>query len=421
MPEVSTLGAITALVVAIALILRKVPPAYGMIIGALIGGVVGGVSLPDTVTLMIGGAQGIVTAVLRILAAGILAGVLIESGAATSIAETIVKKVGETRALLALALATMILTAVGVFVDVAVITVAPIALAIARRADISKMAILLAMVGGGKAGNVMSPNPNSIAAADAFNVPLTSVMAAGVIPGLCGMLLAYFIAQKLIHKGSKVQAHEVVNVDMSRLPSFGAAIVAPLVAIVLLSLRPIAGISIDPLIALPVGGLLGALVMKRYRDTTHFAVSGLTRMAPVAVMLLGTGTLAGIIANSGLKNVLIDALTSSGLPSYLLAPVSGAMMSLATASTTAGTAVASSVFSQTILDLGVPALAGAAMIHAGATVFDHMPHGSFFHATGGSVHMDMKERLALIPYESAVGLMIAVVSTLIFGVFGLFV
>ncbi|MGL5421259.1 MAG: GntP family permease, partial [Plesiomonas shigelloides] len=60
MPEVSTLGAITALVVAIALILRKVPPAYGMIIGALIGGVVGGVSLPDTVTLMIGGAQGIV-------------------------------------------------------------------------------------------------------------------------------------------------------------------------------------------------------------------------------------------------------------------------------------------------------------------------------------------------------------------------
>lgn len=73
-----------------------------------------------------------------------LAGVLIESGAATSIAETIVKKVGETRALLALAIATMILTAVGVFVDVAVITVSPIALAIARRADISKTAILLA-------------------------------------------------------------------------------------------------------------------------------------------------------------------------------------------------------------------------------------------------------------------------------------
>ncbi len=37
---------------------------------------------------------------------------------------------------------------------------------------------------------------------------------------------------------------------------------------------------------------------------------------------------------------------------------------------------------------------------------------------GGSVHMDMHERLKLIPYETAVGLMIATVSTLIFGVFG---
>ncbi|PMH43843.1 gluconate:proton symporter [Vibrio sp. 10N.286.49.B3] len=421
MIEVSTLGALAALVIAISLILKKVPPAYGMIIGALVGGVIGGVSLTDTVGLMIGGAQGIVTAVLRILAAGVLAGVLIESGAATSIAETIVKKVGETRALLALALATMILTSVGVFVDVAVITVSPIALAIARRADLSKMAILLAMVGGGKAGNVMSPNPNAIAAADAFNVPLTSVMAAGIIPGLCGMMLAYFIAKRLVNKGSKVAEHEVAAVDYSKLPSFGASIIAPLIAITLLALRPIAGINVDPLIALPLGGLVGAVAMGRFADTNHFAVSGLNRMAPVAVMLLGTGTLAGIIANSGLKDGLIDLLTTSGLPSYLLAPISGAMMSLATASTTAGAAVASNVFSHTILELGVPGLAGAAMIHSGATVLDHMPHGSFFHATGGAVHMDIRQRLKLIPYESAVGLMIAFVSVMIFGVFGLFV
>jgi len=68
-------------------------------------------------------------------------------------------------------------------------------------------------------------------------------------------------------------------------------------------------------------------------------------------------------------------------------------------------------------ELGVSGLAAAAMIHAGATVFDHMPHGSFFHATGGSVNMDIKERLKLIPYESAVGLIMTIVSTLIFGVF----
>ena len=415
--SVSALGAIVALVVAIGLILRKVPPVYGMMAGALIGGLVGGADLVQTVTLMIDGAKGITTAVMRILAAGVLAGVLIESGAATVIAETIVKKLGETRALLALAVATLILTAVGVFIDVAVITVSPIALALAQRVDLSKMAILVAMIGGGKAGNLMSPNPNAIAASDTFKVPLTSVMVAGIIPAIFGLALTYFLAKRLTKTGTTVVAEEVTAHTAGHYPSFAAAISAPVVAIILLALRPIADIKIDPLIALPVGGLAGAIIMGQFRKINDYAVSGLGKMSGVAIMLLGTGALAGIIGNSGLKDVLIDSLTASGLPAYLLAPVSGSLMSLATASTTAGTAVASNVFSGTLLDLGISSLAGAAMIHAGATVFDHMPHGSFFHATGGSVAMAIKERLKVIPYETAVGFIMTVVSTLIYGVF----
>lgn len=404
MTTVSAIGALVALIVAIFLILKKVSPAYGMLVGALVGGLIGGADLSQTVSLMIGGAQGITTAVMRILAAGVLAGVLIESGAANSIAETITNKLGETRALLALALATMILTAVGVFVDVAVITVSPIALALSRRSDLSKAAILLAMIGGGKAGNIMSPNPNAIAAADTFHLPLTSVMMAGIIPALFGLILTYFLAKRLINKGSKVTDKEVIVLETQNLPSFLTALVAPLVAILLLALRPLFDIKVDPLIALPLGGLIGALCMGKLRNINSYAINGLSKMTPVAIMLLGTGALAGIIANSGLKEVLIQGLEHSGLPSFILAPISGVLMSLATASTTAGTAVASNVFSSTLLELGVSILAGAAMIHAGATVFDHMPHGSFFHATGGSVNMDIKERLKLIPYESAVKL-----------------
>lgn len=418
--SVTVLGALTALVVAIVLILRKVPPAYGMMIGALAGGIVGGIGLVDSVNLMMDGAKGMIPAVLRILAAGVLAGVLIESGGAKTIAETLVRKVGETRALFALAVATMVLTAVGVFIDVAVITVAPIAIAIAQRADLSRMAILLAMIGGGKAGNIISPNPNAISAAEAFNIPLTSMMMAGIIPAVLGLFATYLIAKRLSKKGTKITGQESVDECAEQLPSFLAAMMAPITAIVLLALRPLAGIVIDPVIALPVGGLVGALCMGRIKQINQFAVSGLGKMSGVAIMLLGTGTLAGIISNSQLKDVIIDSLASSGLPAYLLAPISGAFMSLATASTTAGTAVASSVFGSTIMGLGVASLGAAAMIHAGATVFDHMPHGSFFHATGGSVNMAMKERLRLIPYETAIGLVLAVVSTLVFGVFGWF-
>jgi len=409
-----------ALIIAIVLILKKVPPAYGMLTGAIIGGLVGGVDIANTVLLMIEGAEDIIPAVLRILAAGVLAGVLIESGAAAVIAETIVKKLGETRALLALSLATMILTTVGVFVDVAVITTAPIALAIANKAGISKTAILLAMIGGGKAGNIMSPNPNAIAASDAFDVPLTSIMAAGIIPAVFGLAITYLLAKRLVKKGSIVQMEEIDSPVSTKLPSFLTAIIAPIVTILLLALRPLFNISIDPMIALPVGGIVGAIVMGRGKKINDYAVSGLGKMSGVAIMLLGTGTLAGIIANSGLKDVLIDGLNVLGLPGYVLAPVSGIFMSAATASTTAGTAVARQVFGSTILDMGVSALAGAAMMHAGATVLDHLPHGSFFHATGGSVNMEMKERLKLIPYETLVGLTLAIISTLIYGVFRLF-
>ncbi|MBS8264153.1 GntP family permease [Mesobacillus boroniphilus] len=418
--QVSAFGAVVALIVAIFLILKKVSPAYGMIAGALIGGLVGGVDVTNTVALMMEGAKGIIPAVLRILAAGVLAGVLIESGAAAVIAETIVKKVGETRALLALAIATMILTTVGVFVDVAVITVAPIALAIANRAGISKTAILLAMIGGGKAGNIMSPNPNAIAAADAFQIPLTSVMAAGIIPAIFGLTVTYILAKRLVNKGSNVTAQESETAINGKLPMIVPAVVAPLVTIILLALRPLFDINIDPMIALPAGGIAGALAMGRIRHINDFAVAGLGKMSGVAIMLLGTGTLAGIIANSGLKDVLINSLDALGLPAFVLAPVSGIFMSAATASTTAGTAVASQVFGTTILEMGVTALAGAAMVHAGATVLDHLPHGSFFHATGGSVNMEIKERLKLIPYETAVGLTLAIVSTLIFGIFKFF-
>ncbi|WP_070121245.1 GntP family permease [Bacillus marinisedimentorum] len=418
--QVTALGAFAGLVIAIGLILKKVSPAYGMIAGALLGGLLGGAGLAGTVEIMMEGAKGIIPAVIRILTAGVLVGVLLESGAAGVIAETIVKKLGEKRALLALALAAMILTAIGVFITVAVITTAPIALAIAHRANLSKPGILVAMVGGGKAGNLISPNPNTIAAANAFDVPLTSVMAAGIIPAVFGILAAYLVAGRLAGRGSFVRIQEVKSGKNHEQPGFTAAIAAPLVTIFLLALRPLFGFEIDPLIALPAGGIAGAVLMGKARHINEYATSGLAKMSGVAIMLLGTGALAGVIGNSAVKDVVIAALTASGMPAYVLAPVSGAFMSMATASTAAATVVAGNVFSTTLLDLGVSALAGAAMIHAGATVFDHLPHGGFFHASAGSVHMDIKERLKLLPYESLIGLVLAAVSMLIYGVFGFF-
>lgn len=416
MVTISALGAVVGLIVAIVLIMKKVNPAYSLILGSVIGGLIGGASLSETVSLMMSGASGMIPAILRIITAGVLAGVLIETGAAKKIAETIVDTLGENKAVIAIVLSAMILTMVGVFVDVAIITSAPIALAIAKKVNMSRTALLLALVGGGKSGNIISPNPNAIAAAEAFNVPLTSVMMAGIIPALFGLVVSIIVAKLLEKRGSKILEDEVEQKENEELPSFFSAIIGPIVAIGLLSLRPIANIVIDPLIALPVGGFIGCLAMKKIKNFNSYCIFGLSKMVGVAILLLGTGTIAGIIANSDLKLVLQEFLISTGAPAYLLAPLAGILMSGATASTTAGTAVASKVFGPTLLSLDVAGLNSAVMIQSGATVLDHLPHGSFFHATGGSVNMKMKERLGLIPFETLIGFVLATVSTIIYGI-----
>ena len=151
----SAIGATIGLVVAIILIVRRLSPVYSLLLGAVVGGLLSGMGLETTVANMLSGVKDITPAIVRIIAAGVLSGVLIKTGSATTISHTIINRLGERHVFLALALSTMLLTAVGVFIDVAVITVAPVAIAIAERTGSSRMKMLLAMVGGGKCGNIL--------------------------------------------------------------------------------------------------------------------------------------------------------------------------------------------------------------------------------------------------------------------------
>lgn len=414
--QITTLGALLGLVVAIVLIIKKVQPVYSLILGAVVGGLVGGAGIEGTVSVMISGAKDIMPAILRIVTSGVLAGVLIKTGAAAKIADQIVKSLGEKRALFAIALSTMILTAVGVFIDVAVITVAPIALAIAKKLGYSPMVILLAMIGGGKAGNIVSPNPNTIAAAENFGVELSSLMVANIIPAIVGFVVTVILTSLLNKKYKGAKETKIEEVEEVELPSFFAAIIGPVVTIILLSLRPLVGISIDPLIALPVGGIIGVLVMGKGKNINEYLTFGLSKMMPVAILLIGTGTVAGIIKASGLQATTIGVLNALNMPAFVLAPISGILMCAATASTTSGSTIASATFSQAIVGVGISPIGGAAMVHAGATVLDHLPHGSFFHATAGATGMSIGQRLKLIPYESLVGLSMTLVSTIMWGI-----
>lgn len=181
--------------------------------------------------------------------------------------------------------------------------------------------------------------------AENFGVDLSALMAAGIIPALVGLAGTVIICTLLSGKGRKKNDTQEeqsikVNTQPMGLPSIGSAIIGPLVAVVLLMLRPICGITVDPLIALPAG---------------------------------------------------------------------------ATASSSAGATIASATFSETITQI-VPALYGAAMLHAGTIVLDSLPHGSIFHASAGAMGMPINERMKLLPIDILEGFIIVLASTIVYGI-----
>lgn len=413
----TTIGALIGLVTAIALINLKVQPAYSLILGALIGGVIGGGGLDTTIAAMITGCQGMVSAVLRILTSGILAGALIMTGSAEKIADEIVNRLGSKRAFLAIGLAAMIICGVGVFITVTVITVAPIALAIGKKAGFPKEAIVLAIIGGGKAGNIISPNSNTIAVAEAFQVNLTSLMMKNMIPAIVAVLVTALLAALL----SKKPGIAITDADLEHgtshstaLPSIWAALSGPAVVIFLLAMRPLFQITVDPLIALPIGGVMCTIACGHTRQFLKYAEFGLNKVMGVSILLLGTGAIAGIIKASSLPSDVLGWLQMMNLPTFLLAPVSGILMAAATASTTAGSTVASQTFAGVLTGVGISALSAGAMVHCGAIVIDSLPHGSFFHASCEPVNLTIKQRTKLIGYEAIIGFSATLTAVLLY-------
>jgi len=418
-------AALLGLLLAISLILFRVNPVYALIFGAIVGCLVGGLSLAQTTDTIVKGSSGVMGTIIRVIAAGVLAGVMMESGAANVIASNIVNRFSDRLAILALALSTMVLTGVGIFIPVAVLIVAPIALEVGQKMHYSKLSLLVALSGGGKAGNIISPNPNTIAAAKGFNVDLSQVMIADFVPAVVGLIVTVVLASLIKNRGEFVPETEKFETkDQKDLPSLKAAIVTPLVAVVLLLITPIgdilgvkalASFNLDAMYILPIAGLIGTIAMGQSKKFLQYMQKGLARMTDVVLILIGAGAIAGLVSVSNLPQKVVEIVQTSGISGTFLAPIAGILMAAATASTSTGVILASNSFSKSIMSFGISGTGAAAMVHTGATVIDQLPHGNYFHVTAKAVNMHFKERMSVVFWEMLVGLSMTIVATLMYG------
>lgn len=417
-------AAIIGLIFAIFLILKKMNPVYSLFLGAIIGCLLGGASLSNTVDILVAGTQSIMGTAIRVLAAGMLAGVMMESGAAESIAHAIVNKLGTNKAIFSLALSTMIITAVGVFIPVAVLIVAPIALSVGKQTGISKLALLTALSGGGKAGNIISPNPNTIASANGFNLDLSNVMLAGFIPAVFGLITAVILASLIKKKGEEVKDDDIHDEQEKELLPLRKALIAPVLSIVLLLINPIgtmlhiqvlADLKIDAMYILPFASIVGTIAMGQAHQIREYSKAGIYRVTDTVLILIGAGAIAGLISVSDLSKQVVHLISITGISGTFLAPISGILMGLAVGSTSTAVILATGSFGHAILETGTTSLAAAVMVHTGATVIDSVPQGNYFHITANSMNMSIKERMKVIPYEICIGGIMTVVATILYG------
>jgi len=319
-----------------------------------------------------------------------------------------------------------------VFLPVMAIIIAPIALSVAFKANVSKFAALLAISGGSKAGNMISPNPNAIAAAGAFDLNLSEVMIYGAVPAAIGIIATVIICSLMKKRGFMVKSGDIDNVvgdtndAEKRLPSFKTAIIAPVLTIGLLMLNPIgdiAGISflmsdnlpLDPFFVLPIAAVVGTICMGKGKHIADYATKGVLRLAPIVLMLIGASALGVLITHSVFPGMIEDAMIALGMPAVLLAPISGTIFGGAVGSTAVGVVIAGGAFSETLVAAGVSGVAAAVMIHAGAAFIDIVPHGNYFLASHQGMKTTIKERMSVMPWEALIGGIMAAGATLVYG------
>ncbi len=75
-------------------------------------------------------------------------------------------------------------------------------------------------------------------------------------------------------------------------------------------------IVIDPMIALPIGGIVTLIVTGNLNNSREYLAFGLSKMQGVCILLLGTGTIAGIIQMSELQQSTIAALQFLNMPQF---------------------------------------------------------------------------------------------------------
>ncbi len=393
-------------IIAIVLLISKlrVHAFLALLFAAFFVGISAGMN-PVDVTKTIGtGFGGVAGNIGIVIILGTIIGVMLEkSGAALTMAETVLKIVGEKRPALAMSIIGYIVS-IPVFCDSGYVILSSLNKSLSKRTGVSMATMAVALSTGLYATHTLvPPTPGPIAAANALHADLGMVIAVGLLVALpvafAGYLWATLVASRYHVEVGTGETFEELVAKFKKLPSPTAAFAPIIVPILLIGLKSLAdfpnaplgkgalfqllAFTGQPMVSLIIGLFLCiALVPKLNEEVmTNWVGEGLKDSAAIIMITAAGGSLGAILAATKIGNYLGMSLAQFNLGIFLPFIIAAALKT-AQGSSTVALITTSTIVYPLLGTLGLASPMGAVLttmsIGCGAMVVSHANDSYFW-------------------------------------------
>lgn len=412
------IAAAVGIIVLLVLIIRfKLHPVISMMIAAIVIGVGAGMPLTmisETVEKGVGKTlQGIA---LLVGLGSMFGGILEVSGGAQRIAKTLIDRLGQRKAGVALGITGLVIGTT-VFFEAGVVVLIPLAFSVAKQTKKSTLYYAIPLLAGLASGYAfVPPSAGSVLVADSLGVSLGVMIMVGIPTALICMIVAgvvwgRFIGNR-IFTGLPVNVEEIKD-DSRELPPFGlvlGVILIPLILILISTVSKYMPIPEEvqnvlsfigkPFLALTVATLAAMYFLGIRRGYTGAQLKKILdhSLRPVGMILLviaSGGVIRWMLQDSGLGYIIGPALEKSGMPLILVAFFIALLVRASVGSSMVAMTMASGIMATMPAVMATSVLYRAAMccaICGGATALSHVNDAGFW-LVGTFLEIDEKTTL----------------------------
>lgn len=433
------ISALIGIIILLVMIIRfKLHPVLSMMISAIIIGIGAGMPLDMiTATVEKGVGKTLQGIALLVGLGSMFGGILEVSGGAQRIAQTLIEKLGQKKAGLALGLTGLVIGTT-VFFEAGVVVLIPLVFSVAKQTHKSTLYYAIPLLSGLASGYAfVPPSTGSVLVANALGVNLGTMIMVGLPTAIVSLIVSGVIWGQFI--GNKIHTELPANVeeikdDGKELPPFGLVMGIVLIPLVLIlistvskyipipqNVQDILQFIGKPYLALTISIFVAMYFLGIRRGYTGAQLKKIFdySLRPVGMILLviaSGGVIRWMLQDSGLGNIIGPALEKSNMPLILIAFLIALLVRASVGSSIVAMTMASGIMATIPAVMGTSVLYRAAMccaICGGATALSHVNDAGFW-LVGTFLEIDEKTTLkSWTIMETLVGLSGLIVSIVI--------